>query len=88
MPSFNTGRGYAPEGQIINYGFAYGKLYFRDVTRCVEGIIRISEEKQHSLYVSGSGAIERFLMNEYDLCAYEGASNEDDLAMFRYLKEL
>lgn len=37
---FNTGRYYSPEGQLIKAKLINGKIYFHDLSRHIQGVLK------------------------------------------------
>lgn len=58
---FNTGRLYSDDGQKIYYWqFDDGILYFRDLSRGIDGFLRVDEVQRHFPVIPG------WLMRQYD----------------------
>ena len=81
MKTFNTGREYAAEGQIINYQVidtSYGQdewcadyldytVLFNDVTRGIDGYVEFTAHKDDNATTS----IQSRIMDKYDTGKYE-----------------
>jgi len=64
--TFNTGRLYTPEGQIITALLMRGHIIFHDTSRGISGTIALPK-----LYTILTPAeLERHVMSQYDIGAY------------------
>jgi hypothetical protein len=69
---FNTGRFYSPTGQRIyclaEDGHGFVRIYFRDVTRMITGMVQWRTDRALDTYADWS--LEANVMTHYDRCAY------------------
>ena len=75
--TFNTGRAYTAEGQIIVAKRVAGAVLFRDLSRCVAGRIDVPEGLE--FLVDTPHDLERYVVSAYDGCQYESDERADAL---------
>lgn len=78
--TFNTGRQYAPEGQIITVQVIEDGFLFRDHTRCVSGHVLFNEATKYvEDGLMGEWNIKPMVMGSYDTGAYRLDQRADQL---------
>lgn len=75
--TFNTGRTYTPEGQIIIAEHEGSAVLFRDVSRCVSGRIDLIEGFDPVSFSTRD--LKEFVMAQYDAGAYTPDMRADQL---------